>query len=51
LYSFTSSGSNLILQWQQDPGTGVITQGNTNFGVATQKEGSRIIEFGAKFFF
>ena len=51
LYSFTSSGSNLILQWQQDPGTGVITQGNTNFGVATQKEGSRIIEFGAKFYF
>jgi hypothetical protein len=50
LYSFPS-GSNLTLQFTQDPVSQVITQANTNFGKTTQKEGSRIIEFGAKFFF
>jgi hypothetical protein len=49
-YSFPS-GSNLTLQFQQDPVTQAITQSNPNFGRSTQKEGSRIIEFGAKFFF
>lgn len=50
LYSFPS-GNNLTLQWQQDPVTQVITQGNSTFGQATEKQGSRIIEFGAKFYF
>jgi hypothetical protein len=50
LYSFPS-GSNLTLQYEQDPVSQVITQSNTNFGIATQKQGSRIIEFGAKFYF
>ncbi len=50
LYSFPS-GSNLTLQFTQDPVTQAITQSNTNFGKTTQKQGSRIIEFGAKFFF
>ncbi len=50
LYSFPS-GSNLTLQFTQDPVRQVITQANTNFGLTTQKQGSRIMEFGAKFFF
>jgi hypothetical protein len=50
LYSFPS-GSNLTLQFEQDPVSQVITQANTNFGISTQKQGSRIIEFGAKFYF
>ena len=50
LYSFPS-GNNLTLQFTQDPVSQQITQANTNFGKTTQKEGSRIIEFGAKFFF
>jgi hypothetical protein len=29
----------------------VITQTNENFGTTTQKQGSRIVEFGAKFSF
>ena len=48
LYSFPS-GSNLTLQFEQDPVSQVITQANTNFGITTQKQGARIIEFGAKF--
>ena len=50
LYSFPS-GSDLTLQFTQDPVTQAITQSNANFGTTTQKQGSRIIEFGAKFFF
>ncbi len=50
LYSFPN-GSDLTLQFEQDPVSQVITQANTNFGMSTQKQGSRIIEFGAKFFF
>jgi hypothetical protein len=49
-YSFPS-GSNLTLQFEQDPVSQVITQANPNFGRTTQKEGSRIVEFGAKFYF
>ena len=41
LYSFPS-GSNLTLQFEQDPVTQVITQANPNFGVTTQKQGQRI---------
>ena len=50
LYSFPS-GSNLTLQYEQDPVSQVITQANTSFGQTTQKQGARIIEFGAKFYF
>jgi hypothetical protein len=50
LYSFPS-GSNLTLQFVQDPVSQVITQSNTSFGQTTQKQGSRIVEFGAKFYF
>ncbi len=50
LYSFPS-GSNLTLQFEQDPVTEQITQANTNFGTSTQKQGARILEFAAKFYF
>ncbi len=50
LYSFPS-GSNLTLQFTQDPVTQQITQGNANFGVSTQKQGQRTMEFAAKFYF
>ncbi len=50
LWSFPS-GSNLTLQFQQDPVSQVITQANTGFGVANTKQGQRVLEFGAKFYF
>jgi hypothetical protein len=50
LYSFPS-GSNLTLQFQQDPVTQQITQVNNNFGYANQKQGARIIELAVKFYF
>ena len=50
LYSFPS-GSQLTLQFEQDPVTQAITQANTNFGITTQKQGQRVVEFGAKFYF
>jgi hypothetical protein len=50
LYSFPN-GSNLTLQFTQDPSTLKITQTNANFGKATQKQGARTMEFAAKFFF
>jgi hypothetical protein len=50
LYSFPS-GSNLTLQFEQDPVTEQITQANSNFGTTTQKQGQRILEFAAKFYF
>ena len=50
LYSFPN-GSNLSLQFTQDPATLKITQNNANFGKATQKQGARTMEFAAKFFF
>jgi hypothetical protein len=50
LYSFPS-GSNLTLQFQQDPVTQQFTQVNSNFGTATQKQGARILEMVVKFFF
>jgi hypothetical protein len=50
LWSFPS-GSNLTLQFEQDPSTGQITQSNSNFGTTTQKQGARIVEFTAKFYF
>ena len=51
LYSFPSGNSNLTLQFTQDPVSQVITQNNANFGYTTQKQGARIMEFGAKFYF
>jgi hypothetical protein len=50
LYSFPN-GSNLTLQFAQDPVTGQITQANKNFGTTTQKQGARIVEFATKFYF
>jgi hypothetical protein len=50
LYSFPT-GSNLTLQFQQDPVSQVITQANSTFGQAYQKQGQRVMEFGAKFYF
>jgi hypothetical protein len=45
------TGSNLTLQFQQDPVTQKITQTNSNFGKATDKQGARVLEFAVKFFF
>jgi carboxypeptidase family protein len=50
LYSFPNS-SNLTLQFEQDPVTQQITQANSNFGKTTQKQGARVLEFAAKFYF
>jgi hypothetical protein len=50
LWSFPN-GSNLTLQFQQDPVTQQITQGNSAFGKTTQKQGQRIVEFESKFYF
>ncbi|HEY1984075.1 MAG TPA: carboxypeptidase-like regulatory domain-containing protein [Terracidiphilus sp.] len=50
LYSFPS-GSNLTLQFVQDPSTFQITQANQNFGITNQKQGARTLEFAAKFYF
>jgi hypothetical protein len=51
LWSFASGTGNLTAQFTQDPVSQTITQTNPNFGVTTQKQGQRIVEFGAKFFF
>ncbi|MFZ0744644.1 MAG: carboxypeptidase-like regulatory domain-containing protein [Terracidiphilus sp.] len=50
LWSFPS-GSNLTLQFDQDPSTGAFTQKNTAFGQTTQKQGQRILELESKFYF
>ena len=50
LYSFPS-GSPLTLQFVQDPVSETFSQSNTTFGTTTQKQGARVIEFGAKFYF
>ncbi len=49
LWSFPN-GNNLTLQFQQDA-TGAITQTNSNFGKATDKQGARVLELAAKFYF
>lgn len=49
LYSF--NGSNLNLNFVQDPVTQQITQTSTNFGKATEKQGGRVMEFVVKFYF
>lgn len=50
LYSFPN-GSTLTLQFQQDPVTQKFTQVNNNFGKAIDKQGARVLELGAKFYF
>jgi hypothetical protein len=50
LWSFPDS-NNLTLRFSQDPMTQQFTQSNTNFGKTTVKQGSRVVEFGAKFTF
>jgi Carboxypeptidase regulatory-like domain len=50
LYSFPS-GNNLTLQFVQDPVTQQITQQNANFGYSTQKQGARVIQLEARFYF
>ena len=49
LYSF--NGSNLNLNFQQDPLTQQITQTNANFGKVTEKQGARVLELAVKFYF
>jgi hypothetical protein len=50
LWSFPNS-NNLTLQFNQAPNGGAITQTNANFGTATFKQGSRVLELVAKFYF
>jgi len=50
LWSFNGT-SNLQLNFQQDPTTQAITQTNADFGKTTTKEGNRVLEFAAKFYF
>jgi hypothetical protein len=49
LWSF--NGSNLNLNFVQDPMTQKFTQTSTNFGKVTEKQGARVMEFAVKFFF
>jgi hypothetical protein len=50
LYSFPNS-NNLTLQFTQAPNGGAITQTNSNFGIATVKQGNRVVELAVKFYF
>ncbi|MGH9584563.1 MAG: carboxypeptidase regulatory-like domain-containing protein, partial [Bryobacteraceae bacterium] len=50
-WSFPSGTNNLTLDFAQNPTTGAITQTNPNFGITTGKQGNRIVELVAKFFF
>ncbi|MGH9624933.1 MAG: carboxypeptidase regulatory-like domain-containing protein, partial [Bryobacteraceae bacterium] len=50
-WSFPSGTNNLTLDFAQDPTTGAITQTNPDFGHTTAKQGNRIVELEAKFFF
>jgi hypothetical protein len=50
LWSFNGT-SNLNLNFVQDPNTQAITLSNPDFGRTTTKEGNRILEFVAKFYF
>jgi len=51
LWSFPDGG-NLTLNFVQDPANGyAITQTNSNFGKTTVKQGGRVVEFAAKFYF
>src|SRR6266498_1682916 len=50
LWSFNGT-SNLNLNFVQDPSTQAISLSNPNFGQTTTKEGNRVLEFVAKFYF
>jgi len=50
LWSFPPGTSNLSLNFTQTT-PGEITQTNSNFGTATEKNGNRVLEFVVKFFF
>ncbi len=50
LWSFSGT-SNLNLNFVQDPTTQAVSLSNPNFGKTTTKEGNRVLEFAAKFFF
>lgn len=46
------NGNNLTLQFHQaSPGSTTFTQSNSTFGIAQYKQGQRIVELQAKFFF
>jgi hypothetical protein len=49
-WSFPNGTNNLTLDYAQSS-SGAITQTNPNFGITTAKQGSRIVELEAKFFF
>ena len=49
LWSF--NGNNLNLNYTQNPSTGALTQTDSNFGIATQKQGHRIIELALRYTF
>ena len=52
LYSFPSGTPNLTLQFQQDPVTQKFTLSNSNlFGTTNEKQGQRVMEFAAKYYF
>ena len=50
LWSYPNSNA-LSLSYQQDPATGAITSNNPTFGMAGFKQGQRIIEFQANYYF
>ena len=50
LSSFNGT-SNLGLNFTQNPLTQAITLSNPDFGKTTTKEGNRVLEFAAKFYF
>lgn len=50
LYSYPNS-NDLTLSFKQDPQSGTITQSNANFGSTLYKQGARVVEFQAKYYF
>ena len=50
LWSYPNS-NDLTLNFTQNPSTGALTQANQNFGTALYKQGLRIVEFQAKYYF
>ena len=45
------NGNNLTLQFSQAANGGAISQSNSNFGTTTVKQGNRVVELAAKFYF
>jgi hypothetical protein len=50
LWSYPSAG-NLTLNYTQNTATGAVTMSNQNFGITQFKQGNRIMEFEAKYYF